>query len=145
MVNQMADDRIPVRFGQPEAGEAVLIEGDLPLGPGRPVARFRLAAALAGHMPGCPCCVPRGPVAEALGRLFLARARGEVAWFRSIAVIATPAGEAAVRAALAGDQVSAGRFRLTEAPRRPRLTLFAVIHASIRQAVTFALGRKRRT
>jgi len=54
--------------------------------------------------------------AEALGRLFLARARGEVAGFRSIAVIATPAGEAAVRAALAGDQVSAGRFRLTEAP-----------------------------
>ena len=64
----------------------------------------------------CRCCVPRGPVAEALGRLFLARARGEVAWFHSIAVIATPAGEAAVRAALAGDQVAAGRFRLAEFP-----------------------------
>jgi hypothetical protein len=46
--------------------------------------------------------------------LFLARARGEVAWFRAIAVQATPSGEAAVRAALAEDQVSAGRFRLTD-------------------------------
>jgi hypothetical protein len=113
MVNQMADDRIPLRFGQPEAGEAVLIEGDAATAPGRPIARFRLVPGLAGHVLGCACCVPRGPVAEALGRLFLARARGEVAWFHSIAVIATPAGEAAVRAALAGDQVSAGHFRLT--------------------------------
>ncbi len=83
---------------------------------GRPVARFRLAPGLAGHAPGCACCVPRGPVAEALGRLFLARARGEVAWFRSVAVLASLAGEAAVRAALAEDQVSAGRFRLAEPP-----------------------------
>ena len=86
MVNQRADDRIPVRFGRPEAGEAVLIEGDAQVAPDRPVARFRLAPGLAGHVSGCPCCVPRGPVAEALGRLFLARARGEVAWFHSIAV-----------------------------------------------------------
>jgi hypothetical protein len=114
MMNQTADDRIPVRFGQPEAGEATLIEGDAPVATERPVARFRLAPGLARHVPGCPCCVPRSPVAEALGRLFLARARREVAWFHSIAVIATPAGEAAVRAALAGDQVSAGRFRLAE-------------------------------
>ena len=111
----MADDRIPVRFGQPVADEAALVEGD-GVFPGRPVARFRLAPGLAGHAPGCACCVPRGPVAEALGRLFLTRARGEVGWFRSIAVIATPAGEAAVRAALARDQVSAGRFRLMEPP-----------------------------
>jgi hypothetical protein len=117
MVNKMTDDRIPVRLGQPEAGEAVLIEGDAAaMPPDRPVARFRLVPALAGHAPACACCVPRGPVAEALGRLFLARARGEVAWFRSIAVIATPAGKVAVRAALAGDQVSAGRFRLAEPP-----------------------------
>jgi hypothetical protein len=115
MVNQAADDRIPVRFGQPMADEAALIEGD-GVFPGRPVARFRLAPGLAGHAPGCPCCVPRGPVAAALGRLFLARARGEVAWFHSIAVIATPAGEAAVRAAMSGDLLCAGRFRLAEPP-----------------------------
>jgi hypothetical protein len=116
MVNQRSNDRIPVRFGQPGADAAVLIEGDAQVAPDRPVARFRLAPGLAGHVSGCRCCVPRGPVAEALGRLFLARARGEVALFHSIAVIATPAGEAAVRAALAGDRVAAGRFRLTEAP-----------------------------
>ena len=63
---------------------------------------------------GWPDMSRAAPVA--LGRLFLARARGEVAWFHSIAVIATPAGEAAVRAALAGDRVAAGRFRLAEFP-----------------------------
>jgi hypothetical protein len=52
-------------------------------------------------------------VAEALGRLFLARARAEAAFFNGVvAVVATPAGEASVRAALAEDQLSAGRFRL---------------------------------
>jgi hypothetical protein len=112
MMNQPADDRVAVRFGPPAADEAVLIEGDASTC-GRPVARFRLAPALAAHAPGCACCVPRGPAAQALDRLFLARARGEVAWFRSVAVQATPAGEAAVRAALAGDQVSSRRFRLT--------------------------------
>jgi hypothetical protein len=112
MMNQPADDRVAVRFGPPTADEAVLIEGEASACD-RPVARFRLLPALAGHAPGCACCVPRGPVAQALGRLFLARARGEVAWFRSVAVLATPAGEAAVRAALAHDHVSSCRFRLT--------------------------------
>jgi hypothetical protein len=111
---RLTDDRVPVRFGDPEADEAMLVEGEATIRSGRPAARFRLSPAMAGHPTGCTCCVPRGPVAEALGRLFLARARGEVAWFRSVAVLATPAGEAAVRAALAEDQVSAGRFRLAE-------------------------------
>src|SRR4051812_17650202 len=114
MVNQAGDERVPVRFGPPGAGEAVLVEGEAAAPPGRPSARFRPAPALAGHVPGCACCVPRGPVAEALGRLFLARARGEVAWFSRVAVVATPAGVAAVRAALAGDQLAAARFRLEE-------------------------------
>ena len=111
-----ADGRVTVRFGSvAEAGpdEALLVEGEAPVPAGHPKARFRLAPGLAGHPVGCVCCTPRGPVAEALGRLFLARARGEVTFFRSVvAVAATPAGEAAVRAALAEDQVSAGRFRL---------------------------------
>ena len=109
-----ANGRVMVRFGLPEAGEAALVEGDAPAPPGQPTARFRLKPGLAGHVPGCACCVPRGPVAEALSRLFLARARGEVAWFRTVAVLATPAGEAAVRAEVARDQVSAGRFRLAD-------------------------------
>lgn len=113
MMNQPADDRVPVHFGPPADDEAMLIEGDAGDTCGRPVARFRLSAASAGHPPGCACCVQRDPAAQALGRLFLARARGQVAWFRSVAVLATAAGEAAVRAALADDQVSSGRFRLT--------------------------------
>ena len=66
-MNQPADDRVAVRFGPPAADEAVLIEGDASAC-GRPVARFRLAPALAAHAPGCACCVPRGPAAQALDR-----------------------------------------------------------------------------
>jgi hypothetical protein len=106
------DDRVPVRFGRAGPHEAALIEGDAAAAVGRPVVRFVLSPGLPGHLAGCACCVPRAPVAEALGRLFLARARGEVAWFRAVAVLASPAGEAAVRAALAEDRVAAGRFRL---------------------------------
>jgi hypothetical protein len=110
----LCDDRLPVRFGAPEADEAVLAEGSDFVDPRRPVERFRVAPSLAGHALACACCVPRGPAAEALGRLFLARARGEVAWFRSVAVLATAGGEAAVRAALAEDRIAAARFRLAE-------------------------------
>jgi hypothetical protein len=110
------EDRVPVRFDATDAArsdEALLVEGDVAVPAGHAVGRFTLAPGLFGHPLGCACCTPRGPVADALGRLFLARARGEVAFFRSVvAVVATPAGEAAVRAALAQDQVSAGRFRL---------------------------------
>jgi hypothetical protein len=115
---QPADDRVPVRFGSADAAggdAALLVEGDAPVPAAHPLARFKVAVGLAGHPFGCTCCVPRGPVAEALSRLFLARARGETAYFRSVvAVTETPAGEAAVRAALGEDQVSAGRFRLAQ-------------------------------
>jgi hypothetical protein len=113
---ESSDDRMPVRFGSGDAAgpdAALLVEGDEAVPRGHAVARFRLTPGLIGHPFGCACCIPRGPVAEALGRLFLARARGEVAFFRSVvAVVATQAGEAAVRAELGEDQVSAGRFRL---------------------------------
>lgn len=113
---QRVDGRVPVRFGSADTAgrdEALLVEGDAAVPTGHPVARFRLIPGVMGHPVGCACCNPRGPVAEALGRLFLASARGEAALFLSVvAVVATPTGEAAVRAALAEDQVSAGRFRL---------------------------------
>jgi hypothetical protein len=113
---ELPDDRVPVWFGSGEAAgpdAALLVEGDTVVSAGHVMARFRLGPGLTGHPVGCTCCVPRGPVAEALGRLFLARARGEAAFFRSVvAVVATQAGEAAVRAELGEDQVSAGRFRL---------------------------------
>lgn len=111
----VGDERIPVRFGTVrDAGpeEALLLEGDLPADRGA-VARFALSRRIAAHAPGCACCAPRRPVAIALGALFLARARGELPWFRSVvAVTQTAAGVDAVRAALAEDLLTAARFRL---------------------------------
>ena len=76
------------------------------------VARFVLPA-WGSHPAGCACCLPRGPVAEALTRLFLQRVRGEVAFFSEVvAVPASPAGEAALRAALQADPLTLARFRL---------------------------------
>jgi len=115
-MNPSHDDRIPVRFAPAGPDDAVLIEGDAAAPPGYPLARFRLSPGLVSHPAGCACCVPRGPVTDALGRLFLARARGEVRWFRAVAVVASPAGESAVRAALAADRVAAARFRLDDRP-----------------------------
>jgi hypothetical protein len=120
------DGRIGVRFGAVEdAGpeDALLIEGEAPAADIAPrdgdapadrpiVARFTLPVRVPTHPLGCLCCAPRGPVAEALGRLFLARARGESPWFRSVvAVTHSAAGADAVRAALAGDVVTTARFR----------------------------------
>jgi hypothetical protein len=111
----MSDDgRIWVRFGtvdEAEPGEALLIEGQVPTG-GPAVARFVVPARIGGHPAGCNCCAPRGPVATALGALFLARARGELPWFRSmVAVTQSAAGAAAVRAAMEEDVVTRARFR----------------------------------
>ena len=114
------DGRVRVRFGAAgDAGpEDVLLIEATGAGEGAAqadraaVARFALATRMATHPLGCACCAPRGPVAGALGRLFLARARGEVAWFRSVVVVTrTAAGADAVRAALVGDVVTAARFR----------------------------------
>jgi hypothetical protein len=126
------DGRIGVRFGTEEdAGpdDALLIENVAP-GAGeapsdrvvppagaaptdRPaLASFILPVRVATHPLGCACCTPRGPVAEVLGRLFLARARGELPWFRSVvAVTCSAAGADAVRAALIADVVTTARFR----------------------------------
>nr|WP_239002992.1 hypothetical protein [Rhodovastum atsumiense] len=107
------DARIPVIFAPvaiagPE--DAVLVEGEIPAPEGVPVARF--GPQRPGHGIACACCAPRGPVATALHRLFLARARGEVAMFRRVLVQAGPAGEATVRDAVAQDAFLAGRYRL---------------------------------
>ena len=103
----MADDRIPVRFAAagdtvpPGAGphEVVLVEG-------------LVGARSAGprHGAGCVCCAGRGAVAAALGALFQARARGEMAWFT--AVVAVVADAVAVTAEVQGDRVAAARFRI---------------------------------
>jgi hypothetical protein len=111
-----ADARIPVRLGrrvgEAPAGSALLIEG-LAGSPGeRPTDHFLLRPRGAGHPLGCACCGPRGAAATALARLFLARARGELSFEAVFAVVAGPAGEAAIRAALVEDALVAARYRL---------------------------------
>ncbi len=110
------DGRIPVLLAGAEAagaGDAVLLEGDGALPPG---AAERFSAAAGSHALGCVCCVPRSDAARALARLFLARARGEVAFRRVVAVTSSPAGRAAVAAAVAGDVLASARFRMAKAP-----------------------------
>jgi hypothetical protein len=103
--------RIPVVTGVlPGAADAVLLEdGVFYAGPGHVVG---FSAAETGHVAGCACCGGRGKVAEALGYMFLARARGDIVFFARVVVLASPAGEAAVRAALAADVVAQARYRL---------------------------------
>ena len=108
------DPRIPVRLGplaDAAPGVALLIEGEAQVPAGHPLARFT-PSPTPFHPIGCACCTRRNAAAEALARLFLARARGG-SWFAEVqAVTATEAGAAAVRAALAEDRLIAGRFRL---------------------------------
>ncbi|SIR12697.1 MULTISPECIES: hypothetical protein [Acidiphilium] len=102
---------IEVVFGGAVGPEdAVLIEGDAPAPAAAAVARF-VVPDHPLHGVGCACCAPRGPASEALARLFLARARGEVAWFARVVVLAGDDGVALVLAALAGDAVTRARFR----------------------------------
>ena len=65
------------------------------------------------HAAACSCCGGRLPAAAALDRLFQARVRGQCPWFDHVVALAeTPEARAAVAAALAGDAVTAARFRL---------------------------------
>lgn len=88
------DARVPVRFGPTSSlqpGEALVIVG------------------VAGHDPGCACCLPRSAAGMALAALFLARATGAVPWFTG--VVADVADRAAIEAALRTDPVAMARFR----------------------------------
>lgn len=104
------DARIPVVFGllsdlQPT--DALLTDApDAPAG----VPTARLGPETPGHPPNCLCCVPRGEAGEALGRLFQARARAEVAFFRR--VLAVVDDQAAIRQAVLNDRLAAAWFRL---------------------------------
>ena len=91
----MTDSRIPIVFGSEAGADDVAL---------------RRVGQTPGHVPGCACCRPRSGIATELGRLFMARARGEVAFFRRVVADQTDA--PAVRAALAGDVVVRARFRL---------------------------------
>ncbi len=105
------DARVPVVFGsiaQAEADDALLLDGaDQVVPTGHAVARL---GPISLHAAGCLCCLPRGRIGEALGRLFQARGRGEVAFFRR--VLAVGCDRAAVERALAEDPLAAAWFRL---------------------------------
>jgi hypothetical protein len=107
------DARIPVHIltpGEtPAAGMALLAEAPAEVS-ATASAVFTLEGA---HMPACACCGVRGPVAEALDRLFLGRVRGEFPWFTAIAALPRGAdGAEAIRRTLREDQPSSARFRL---------------------------------
>jgi hypothetical protein len=103
------DARVPVVFGalsdlRPD--DAVLLDGDAPAPEGRVVVRL---GAEPSHVAGCVCCVPRSAAGSALAGLFLARGRGDVAFFRR--VLAITEDEAAIRQALDNDILASGWFR----------------------------------
>ena len=76
------------------------------------VALVRFDLSGPAHAAACACCAGRGPAAAALDTLFQARIRNTCPWFeRVVALAETPAARAEVAAALAGDAVTAARFR----------------------------------
>jgi hypothetical protein len=107
------DARIPIhllkRGETPAPGMALLAEA--PTEASAPAtALFSLNGA---HVPACACCGVRGPVAEALDRLFLGRVRGEFPWFTAIAALPqSPEAAEAIRQTLRDDQACFARFRL---------------------------------
>jgi hypothetical protein len=112
-MNKTSDPRIPVAFGgRPAPGDACLVEDGQPMPETGYAARFALAGPKPGHFAGCACCAARGPAAEALTAMFQARARGAAPYFKRIVVLASPAGEAAIHAALDSDVVTAARYRV---------------------------------
>lgn len=108
--------RIPVLFsGLPgEMDAAWLVEdGAEPPVPSY-AEHFTVPPPKFGHNLGCNCCPTRGPAADALARLFRARATGAAPFFKCVIVRASPAGEAAIRDAIAGDVTAAARYRLPD-------------------------------
>lgn len=80
--------------------------------PAGAVAQVRFALSGPAHAAACACCAGRGPAAAALDTLFQARIRNTCPWFeRVVALAETPAARTEVEAALAGDAVTAARFR----------------------------------
>lgn len=104
---------IPIVMGvEPGPTDAVLVEDGWAMPPAGYAVRFALGVMKSGHFAGCACCNLRGPAADALTAMFRARATGAAPFFKRLVLLASPEGEAAVRAALAEDVVSSARFRL---------------------------------
>ncbi len=121
-----SDMRIPVLFGAVDTEAAApdrdawLVEDGAAMPAEGYAARFALpekkfgaadpGAAGPGHAIGCACCTLRGPAADALTRMFRARATGAAPYFKRVRVLASPAGEASVREALENDVVTVSRY-----------------------------------
>ncbi len=106
------DARVPVVFGamsdlRPD--DALLIDGEAEAPEGAIVVRLA-DPTTASHEQGCVCCVPRSAAGSALSGLFLARGRGDVAFFRR--VLAVTPDPAAIQAAVEDDLVASSWFRL---------------------------------
>jgi len=102
--------RIPINFGgTPGPDDAALVEDGHDMPPTGYALRF--SAAKPGHALSCACCSLRGPAADALGQIFIARARGQAPFFQRVVVLASPEGEATVRKALAEDVVTRARYK----------------------------------
>lgn len=113
-MSKTADARIPVAFGgQPGPDDAFLVEDGQKMPGAAYAVRFAPAGGKPGHVAGCACCTLRGPAADALRRMFLARARGEAPFFARVIVLASSDGAAAIRDALTQDVVTQARYRLT--------------------------------
>lgn len=105
------DARVPVIFGaiaDARHDDALLIEGDVPAPEGHVVVRL-MANATPAHLAGCVCCVPRSAAGSALAGLFLARGRGDVAYFRR--VLAVTQDQEAIIEAIENDMLASGWFR----------------------------------
>lgn len=114
-----SDMRIPVLFGAASAADApgedaVLVEDGAIMPREGYAVRFALPAQKFGHSFGCTCCTLRGPAADALTRMFRERATGTAPFFKRMRVLASPAGEAAVREALEHDAVTTARYVLAK-------------------------------
>ena len=72
----------------------------------------RIPVATANSTNGHCSCAPRGAAAAALGQLFRDRATGKEPYFKRLVVLASPAGEAAVREALTEDVLTRARYKL---------------------------------
>lgn len=75
------------------------------------VAAVAFDAGVATHRGGCACCQGRSAAAQALDRLFQARARQACGWFDRVLVLDEDGAGAEVLAALREDALAGARFR----------------------------------
>lgn len=115
------DARIPVTLLPDLAAvEAALAQGKPaalvtsappPPKPEGAVAAVSFDAGVVAHTAGCACCQGRAEAAQALDRLFQARARGAAPWFDRVLVLDEAGVGAEVLAALREDSLASARFR----------------------------------